>query len=80
MIVKSIYIWTDNQRRFNAQAAVEVPGIGEVKFDHALSDELIEAVCAQAEIALRSNFKLSIEQPAPTGNVGTVVFRTKVEI
>ena len=60
MNVKSVYIWVDYQRTLNSQATIDVDGIGEIKFDHALSNDLIERIRAESQAALQAKFKQSV--------------------
>lgn len=54
MKVKQVYIWADHLTgALKAKATINVAGLGDVQFDHALPDDLIAAICATAEAALR---------------------------
>lgn len=52
MKVKSVFLFL-NRDVPTSQATVEVPGLGEVKIDHALSDETHARVIAESLAALR---------------------------
>lgn len=40
MEVESIYIFKSRDGKLKAKAAIDVPGIGEIKIEYAISDEL----------------------------------------
>ena len=52
MNVKQVYIWRDGDT-LKAKATIDVAGLGDIQFDSALSADLVTAICAEAEAALR---------------------------
>ena len=52
MKVKQVYIYESNGT-LKTNATVDVAGLGDIKFDSALSDDLVTAICAEVEAALR---------------------------
>ncbi len=52
MKVKQVYIWRDGET-LKAKATIDVAGLGDVQFDHALPADLVTAICEAAEAALR---------------------------
>ena len=52
MKVKQVYIYESNGT-LKTNATVDVAGLGDIKFDCALSDDIVTAICAEVEAALR---------------------------
>lgn len=52
MKIKQVYIWRDGDT-LKSKATIDVAGLGDVQFDHALPDDLVTAICEAAEAALR---------------------------
>jgi hypothetical protein len=53
MKVKTIFIHMDLNGAVRADASIDVPGLGVVNIQSALSEELIEAIKAESIAALR---------------------------
>ena len=52
MKVKQVFIYESNGT-LKTKATIDVAGLGDVQFDHALPDDLVTAICEAAEAALR---------------------------
>lgn len=67
MKVKHIFIFL-NKETLQSNATIDVPGIGEVKIDHSLSDDLIERIREESVAALRLRLgqTLAAVPPVPT--------------
>ena len=65
MKIKSIHIYKHvfvTPGRLSADAEIEVPGLGIVKIEHALTDETISRIEAEAITALRLKLGQSISE------------------
>ena len=54
MKVKTVFVFMDHKKERMAHATLEVPGLGEIKVEHALSTRLCEEIVAEAIVATRS--------------------------
>jgi predicted nicotinamide N-methyase len=67
MNVKQIYIWNDDRTGgLKSKATIDVAGLGDVQFDNALSQQLVETIRAEAEAALRVRLGQTLEQTNAT--------------
>ena len=53
MKTKSVYIWLRDNGKSSSKAKIDVPGLGEVEIEQALSEELRERIVAESITALR---------------------------
>lgn len=53
MKTKNVFIWVNDDGTTNAKAKIEVPGLGEVQIEQALSDELRGRIINETMAALR---------------------------
>ena len=53
MKTKSVYIWLRQDGTTTAKATIEVPGLGDVEIEQALSDDLRNIIAEEAQTALR---------------------------
>jgi len=64
MNVKNVYIYQFNESGLKSHAVIEVPGLGEVKVENALSDELRERIVAESIAALRLKLGQKLKEEA----------------
>lgn len=53
MKTKSVYIWLSRDGTTTAKATIEVPGLGNVEIEQALSDDLRNRIVEESQSALR---------------------------
>ena len=66
MKVKSLFLYPNNNE-YQANATLDVPGLGEVQIKHCLSADLINRICEESVAALRLRLgqTLTAVPPAP---------------
>jgi len=64
MKLKNCYIYQFNEDGLKSHSVIDVPGLGEVKVENTLSDELRDRIVAESIAGLRRKLGQKIEEEA----------------